>query len=489
MALPQAPDASSTGGSLAAVAGSDRYVFRFIGYEQSGFSGTLNSGTYGGQSGTIVVQDNLPGNQLGYAIIRYDETAIAARATDNFSESWTSAPSSSFQINIQYNNVEQSLPINPTIQEQSNASGGIASPNNIAVLDGGVGLMYAGNGNGNTFTWTNYTTVQNGPGGGYRIEIATQAFATAGSKAGEYDAGATNRSFLVGFGINEVGSVGVGISDVNSGNPVSPGDNNIVITGSKFEAVQGAGSVTISPTDNISDTNAVNITSVDSWSDTSIQLDIPPTISLLYGDIYFFVTNDSAESNATGFMTTLEPPAGRQFETLFVAPSDSSTSLVGGLTIESEADQVEWQTLSDNNGMVDVDINGEFTIRYQDGNYHDGSGNAATLSDSKQNWETNQWVGATLTNVTDGSTATVTANTSTTITGTLSGGTDNDWDLNDQYTVAHTIPDTDTIYVRLGDNSDQTWSSNDLEEVGINQAVGGEALGNSLNIKIGIGIY
>ena len=52
---------------------------------------------------------------------------------------------------------------------------------------------------------------------------------------------------------------------------------------------------------------------------------------------------------------------------------------------------------------------------------HDGSANAAILTDTSQAWPVNYFIGDTITNTTDGSTATITANTATTITGTLSG--------------------------------------------------------------------
>ncbi len=67
---------------------------------------------------------------------------------------------------------------------------------------------------------------------------------------------------------------------------------------------------------------------------------------------------------------------------------------------------------------------------------HDGSGNAATLSDSSQSWTTNEFVGRTVVNLTDGSSGVITANTATTITATLAGGTDNDWDVGDEYNFA-----------------------------------------------------
>lgn len=64
---------------------------------------------------------------------------------------------------------------------------------------------------------------------------------------------------------------------------------------------------------------------------------------------------------------------------------------------------------------------------------HSGSDAAAILTDDTKAFNVNEFVGNTLKNLTDGSTTTVTANTETTITGVLSGGTNNDWDEGDDY--------------------------------------------------------
>ena len=66
---------------------------------------------------------------------------------------------------------------------------------------------------------------------------------------------------------------------------------------------------------------------------------------------------------------------------------------------------------------------------------HDGSSNVAILADSGESWTVNEHVGRTLINVTDGSSAIVTANDATTITGALTGGTDDDWDASDSYEI------------------------------------------------------
>jgi len=81
---------------------------------------------------------------------------------------------------------------------------------------------------------------------------------------------------------------------------------------------------------------------------------------------------------------------------------------------------------------------------------HDGSANAAVLSDTDAGFDVNQWVGYTITNSTDSSSATITANTKSTVTGTLSGGTDDDWDNGDSYTIASEPTENSDLYIYQG---------------------------------------
>jgi len=76
---------------------------------------------------------------------------------------------------------------------------------------------------------------------------------------------------------------------------------------------------------------------------------------------------------------------------------------------------------------------------------HDGINNATVLTDTSQNWTVNRLIGATLTNVTDGSTTIITANGATTASGVLAGGSENDWDIGDEYTISGTY-DRKTLY-------------------------------------------
>lgn len=76
-------------------------------------------------------------------------------------------------------------------------------------------------------------------------------------------------------------------------------------------------------------------------------------------------------------------------------------------------------------GTTSVDISG----------VHDGANDVAILTDSTASWVVDEWVNHTILNLTDGSSGTITANTATTITVTLAGGAENDWDTNDIYEI------------------------------------------------------
>ena len=66
---------------------------------------------------------------------------------------------------------------------------------------------------------------------------------------------------------------------------------------------------------------------------------------------------------------------------------------------------------------------------------HTGGNGSAFLVDSGSAWPVDGLIGATINNTTDGSTITISDNTATTVTGSLAGGTDNDWDASDAYTI------------------------------------------------------
>ncbi len=84
---------------------------------------------------------------------------------------------------------------------------------------------------------------------------------------------------------------------------------------------------------------------------------------------------------------------------------------------------------------------------------HDGANDASVLTDSTQSWTTDYFVGWTLENDDDGSSGTVTANTATTITATLSGGTEDDWDTGDSWDLWFDVTRQCGIYLEGGDSS------------------------------------
>ena len=67
---------------------------------------------------------------------------------------------------------------------------------------------------------------------------------------------------------------------------------------------------------------------------------------------------------------------------------------------------------------------------------HTGGAAAAVLTDSTLGATVDEWVGYTIKNITDGSQALITANTATTVTGVLYGGTDDAWDNGDVFHIA-----------------------------------------------------
>lgn len=402
MALSITPAATGTVLTFTPVAGSDRFVCMELRAED-GSTPTMTACTYGpaGPAAFRIESRPLPGNQLQAHYAWFNEADIAARTSDVITPTFDAGTPTFTTYVQQFNNVDQSLPINDLV-EVSNSAGSPASLPTINALDGGLIVLSEGSGvGGATFTFIDYTQQNSQGGGAYTWVVANQAIVTAGSFNTEYDESGANRSSLLAYSLNEVGSVGVGIATVNAGTPISPGDNNIIITGTKFEAVQGTAKVTLSPTDNVNDVLAVDITSVDSWADTSIQLDIDSALSLLYGQIFVFVTNDSAEVNPNGFSVTLEPPTGRSFVTIFEQHDEGILAGVTGLELGS--DQIEWETLSSGGGTVYVGISGTVYI----------------------------------------------------------------------YSYPDAVPDSDTIFVRLGDASDQTWSTGAPEALSINGQGGG----------------
>lgn len=88
---------------------------------------------------------------------------------------------------------------------------------------------------------------------------------------------------------------------------------------------------------------------------------------------------------------------------------------------------------------------------------HTGSGNVAILTDSSADFiKSNIKIGQKIFNTTDGSDGIITVITSTTIEGTLSGGTDDDWDASDAYEISDYFTGGD-LSIYFWDFIDDQW--------------------------------
>ena len=106
---------------------------------------------------------------------------------------------------------------------------------------------------------------------------------------------------------------------------------------------------------------------------------------------------------------------------------------------------------------------------------HNGANNASILSDSGATWTADAFIGLTVRNTTDGSEGVITDNDGTTITATLAGGTDNDWDSGDAYEIVGEALSIESIY-----------SAAMLRQVAI-VGKSGDVRGTGLRIRSGVG--
>jgi hypothetical protein len=154
------------------------------------------------------------------------------------------------------------------------------------------------------------------------------------------------------------------ITDVASDESFPATQTNVVITGTDFCAAQDGGSVTLRQNGNS------KTLSIDSWSDTSIQVDISGAgmgvvSGLLYGTADIRVTNDAANSDDQAI--TLEAPSGTEFVELST-PADltfdsyhNESRVHGGtpaLTLSS-ASQCAWRNVAT---LSSLDINDDGSV-------------------------------------------------------------------------------------------------------------------------------
>lgn len=156
-----------------------------------------------------------------------------------------------------------------------------------------------------------------------------------------------------------------------------------------------------------------------------------------------------------------------------------------GIYLGSGGDQTTIERVTFNNNV-------DRQIKVRASGSHDGISNTSSLVDSSASWTVDQWVGFTVRNVTDGSYGIVTANTANSLSAVLSGGTDNDWDDTDVYTIQDTLlPDLWTTIITttgledytVGGNRSGNWPADnnvDTEWRTDNPVVGAPDLGTSI---------
>ena len=89
-----------------------------------------------------------------------------------------------------------------------------------------------------------------------------------------------------------------------------------------------------------------------------------------------------------------------------------------------------------NNKNFTFDLGLQASNGYKVTGTHTAGNDASALTDGTKSWTVDEWVGYTVYNTTDGSSGVITANTATTVTATLTGGTDNDFDTGDAYIIS-----------------------------------------------------
>ena len=118
--------------------------------------------------------------------------------------------------------------------------------------------------------------------------------------------------------------------------------------------------------------------------------------------------------------------------------------------VDNDSGFIEWQPADE---IQDEWQKVRVSAKYSSG-VHDGGDAEAVLADSTQNWPTDSLIGGTVKNTTQDESATITANTDTTVTGALSGAAT--WDDDDVYEidVSNNISDESLPVYMIQDSQD-----------------------------------
>lgn len=159
------------------------------------------------------------------------------------------------------------------------------------------------------------------------------------------------------------------------------------------------------------------------------------------GDDEHDIVSQNASDRSTDNIITLQ-----NGYTLGTTTLNSYEFLYDGSIIEAGGDTIYDGIVNFGNATVQIQIHQAGAVLADDwwnssypAGAHDGAADASVLTDSGESWTTDEHVGYTIYNTTDGSSGIITANTATTITATLHGGTDNDWDVSDAYKIGYPL--------------------------------------------------
>lgn len=193
----------------------------------------------------------------------------------------------------------------------------------------------------------------------------------------------------------------------------------------------GFGGVCLSLTHTISGDDETNFSAYLDWVETHFSKVY--VLSQVAGKLPSgFVPVRNTGQKRTGWAETLTDNyycyPGRGYGHLLLDPGGSNRNiyLIGSFTQRDEIKVIN---------TADAAETLTFDPLFTSSGAHAGANGANTLTVGAETWVINQLVSRTVNNTSDGSSGVITANTGTTVTAVLSGGTDNGWDTGDNYTI------------------------------------------------------
>jgi hypothetical protein len=205
-----------------------------------------------------------------------------------------------------------SVVANSDADEDNNTNSLISLSASLTSVDGGfaVGVLSRSDPGGDyTAAWTNLTEAFDAHPSAHAYSGADAlTTGTAGltvSVVGDSDSGLGDQVLCAAV-FNQAVASTVTVTDVDTDESITAGQLNVVVTGTGFGATQGAGTVELTCAG-----QTAELTSIDSWADTSIQFDedivgFGVTSGLKYGTCNLTVTNNSAADGSLEITATAQ---------------------------------------------------------------------------------------------------------------------------------------------------------------------------------------